>query len=315
VSVHRLDALRAHWRETFLGRCVGTFLDLQGIDRAMAIAAQAFTALIPLLLLASALAPMDSRNAVSDAIIGRFRLTGDAAHEVETLFAASESGSIGALSVVLVVFSAVSLTRRLQRMYLQAWRLEPRTGGRATLNAAFGLTALFVQIALLYLLRQLIGLLSFSGGLGWALSLVASLVLWTTIPWLLLDGRIPWRRLLPAGALTAVCVGAYSIAAALYMPRLVDSYCRRYGIFGVTLALVGWLLVSALIVIAATVVAAEFDRAQEGWTWRLRSALRIQAAAGTAPPEPRKPPDDTLPPGPGGPPVEGPAVEGSARQR
>ena len=47
---------------------------IQGVDRAMAIAAQAFTALIPLLLLVSALAPTDSQDIVSDAIIRRFAL-------------------------------------------------------------------------------------------------------------------------------------------------------------------------------------------------------------------------------------------------
>jgi membrane protein len=307
VTVHRVEVLRERWAATFPFRCVGTFLEMQGIDRGMAIAAQAFTALIPLLLLASTLAPTDSRNVVSDAIISRFRLTGDAAQEVQTLFAVSGSGSTGVLSVVLLVFSAVSLTRRLQRMYLQAWRLEPRTGARATLNAAMGLAALLLQIALLYLLRRLIGALPFSGGAGWPLSLAASLVLWTSVPWLLLDGRIPWRRLLPAGVLTAVCVGVYTLTTGLYMPRLLDSYCRRYGIFGVTLALVGWLLVTALIVIAATVVAAEFDRAQEGWARRLRRALRMQPATGPTAPEPRRSPDDARLPEPHEPVAERPA--------
>jgi membrane protein len=51
-------------------------LALQGIDRAMALAAQAFTALIPLLLVVSAVAPSDRRDLVSDAVIRKFQLAG-----------------------------------------------------------------------------------------------------------------------------------------------------------------------------------------------------------------------------------------------
>ena len=49
------------------------------------------------------------------------------------------------------------------------------------------------------------------------------------------------------------------------MPRLLETYSRRYGLFGVTLALVGWLLAIAFTVVAATTVATEFDRAPDPW--------------------------------------------------
>ena len=45
----------------------------------------------------------------------------------------------------------------------------------------------------------------------------------------------------------------------------MESNSERYGLFGVTLSLVGWLLCIAVIMVAATVVAAEFDRAPEHW--------------------------------------------------
>ena len=78
LALHELRALQ-RWETSFPGRCVGSFLALQGIDRAMALSAQAFTALIPLLLVVSALSPSDSRDLVSDAIIDKFELAGSAA--------------------------------------------------------------------------------------------------------------------------------------------------------------------------------------------------------------------------------------------
>jgi hypothetical protein len=120
-------------------------LALQGIDRAMALAAQAFTALNPLLLVVSAVAPSDRRDLVSDAVIRKFQLAGGAAQAVKQLFARPGDSAIGILSVVLLVFSGVSLTRRMRRMYLQAWRLEPFPGVRGSLSAAVGLTALLLR--------------------------------------------------------------------------------------------------------------------------------------------------------------------------
>ena len=207
---------------------------------------------------------------MSNVLIAKFELRGDAAHAVEQLFARSGDTSIGVLSLVLLVFSGVSLTRRLQKMYLQAWRLDRPPGVRASLNAAVGLVALLLEIALLSLLRKLVSALPLDWVLGVPLSLLVSLALWTTVPWLLLDRRVSFRRLLPAGGLTAVAAGVYGLVSTVYMPRTMETYSQRYGLFGVTVALVGWLLCSALILVAATVVAAEADRAPEAWARRLR---------------------------------------------
>ena len=258
----------------------------------MAIAAQAFTALIPLLLLVSALYPSDSRDLVSDAIIDKFRLQGSAADSVRELFGTPGQSSIGVLSIVLLIFSGVSLTRRLQRMYLQAWRLPPIPGIKASANAAVGLTALVLEIVLLSAVRGLVEKLPFQWTTGAPIALLANVVLWTSVPWLLLDRRIRWRRLLPGGVLTAVCTGVYGIATTIYMPRLMASNSERYGLFGVTLALVGWLLCIAIVVVAVTAIATEFDRAPEPWARRLRARLGVEPSA---PVEAVDPPDQSAP--------------------
>jgi uncharacterized BrkB/YihY/UPF0761 family membrane protein len=278
LTDHDLRAFVRRLETTFAGRCARSFLALQGIDRALVLASQAFTALIPLLLLVAALAPADHRDVVSKALIGRFRLSGDAADAVSTLFAHPGSSPIGFLSGSLLVFSGVSLTRRMQRMYQQAWGLQPRPGVGHAVHAALGLTTLLLGIGLLYLARALVDSLPMSGFLLLTVSAVAGVLLWTSLPWLLLDRRVAWRRLAPTGALTTVCTSAYGVASTIYMPRLLETYSRRYGLFGVTLALVGWLLAIAFIVVAATVVAAEFDRAPDPWARRLRRRFRIEGA-------------------------------------
>jgi uncharacterized BrkB/YihY/UPF0761 family membrane protein len=83
----------------------------------------------------------------------------------------------------------------------------------------------------------------------------------------------------PLGVLTSVCTTVYGVASTIYMPRLLETYSLRYGLFGVTLALVGWLLAISFIVVAATAVAAEFDRAPDPWARRIRRRLGIGPSA------------------------------------
>jgi membrane protein len=260
---------------SFPGRCLRTFLEMQGVDRAMALASQAFTALIPLLILVSAVMPASRQDLVAEALSRRFGLTGDAASSMEALFAHSGSGAIGGLSVLILVFSGVSLTRRLQRMYLQAWRLEGVPGLRGSLNAALGLAVLVVEMALLYLIRSWVRGLPLDEALALTVSALAGVALWTSIPWLLLDRRIPWRRLLVGGLLSSGAVSIYGEVSALYMPRQIESYSERYGMFGVTLALVGWLLAVMIILVTATVIAAELDRSEARWFRWLRLRLGL----------------------------------------
>jgi membrane protein len=278
---HDLRQFRDRAKGSFLGGCVRTFLHIRGLDLAMVIASQAFTALIPLFILVMGAIPSASTGAVSDAIITRFGLSGEAASSVEAMFAASQSDSLGLASVLLLVLSGVSLTRRMQHMYMLAWQVPRTRGVRSSLSAAMGLAFMLVQIVLLYALRRVVADLPLHWVLLLPLSFGASAVLWTSIPYLLLDRRVGWRRLVPGGALSAACVTAYGFATTVYMPRLMEDYSVRYGLFGVTIALVGWLVCIAFIVIAATVTAAQLDRCAQPWARRVGGGRGAVAEIGT----------------------------------
>jgi membrane protein len=278
--VRELRVVARRLETTFAGRSLRRFVALQGLDRAVVLSSQAFTALIPLLLLVTALAPADRSDVVAGAITRRFHLRGEPAHAVTQLFAHSANGTTGVLSVVLLLFSGISLARRLQRMYQQAWELTAPSGVGRAVNAALGLAVLVAGIGVLYGARTLVHSLPAGDVLVAPVSVLASLLVWTCVPWLLLDRRIAWRRLVLGGALTAACTTAYGAASTIYMPRLFESYSERYGLFGVTLALIGWLLSIALIVVATTAVAAEFDRLEEPWARRIPGKMRSEPPPG-----------------------------------
>ncbi|HET7351822.1 MAG TPA: hypothetical protein VFJ28_12860, partial [Marmoricola sp.] len=121
-----VTALAERLLGTFPGRCVRRFLRMDGIDRCLVLSSQAFTALIPLLIVVSAVAPPGGADVVARTIITKFGLTGPSADSVEQLFATEgvTAGALGAGSVLLLLYSGVSFTRRLMRMYRAAWDRE-----------------------------------------------------------------------------------------------------------------------------------------------------------------------------------------------
>ena len=53
-------------------------------------------------------------------------------------------------------------------------------------------------------------------------------------------------------ALTATTMAIFGMATTLYMPDLIDQQTSQFGLFGVTIAIIGWLLGAAVITVAST---------------------------------------------------------------
>lgn len=259
-------ALSQRVGESFLGGCVRRFLTMNGIDRSLVLASQAFTALIPLLILVSTLLPAGSTHVVSQTIVRKFGLSGDSATAVHRLFETPEvaTSSLSVFSALLLVFSGISYTRRLQATYLAAWD-RPKPGRRGALSAALGLFALLAEVLALYTIQGLFAHLPFAWLLAVPLSAATGLLLWTSIPYLLMDRQVHWRRLLVGAGVTAIATALYGVATTVYMPSLVARYTSEFGLFGITIAIVGWLLAISVVLVASASIGAEFDRSRAHW--------------------------------------------------
>jgi membrane protein len=73
---------------------------------------------------------------------------------------------------------------------------------------------------------------------------------------------VPRRQLLPGAVVASIGQVVVSFYSALWMPRLVTSNAERYGVIGVTFALLAWLIVIGFTVVAAAVVSAEIGGAR-----------------------------------------------------
>jgi uncharacterized BrkB/YihY/UPF0761 family membrane protein/uncharacterized membrane protein YvlD (DUF360 family) len=267
-------------RHSFPGRCALRFIQMTGIDRSMVLASQAFTALIPLLILVATWAPASEGDVVGDTIVKKFGLEGDAAEAVQQLFHVPEAASspVSTFSAVLLLISGTSFTRRFQRMYRSAYHQE-KAGVRSGLYSTLGLFVLLAEVFVLYGARALVGYLPFSWLFTLPISILTGTILWTSIPYLLLNRQVHWRRLVAGGLLAAVATAVYSVATTIYMPELIDRYTKEFGLFGVTIALIGWLLVIAFILVGSAAVASEFDASLAPWAVALKTRFRLEDPA------------------------------------
>jgi membrane protein len=216
------------------------------IDRSLALGAQAFGAVIPLMIVLQSLRARG--ESVATDVIERFDLDGDAAAVVHEAFRATDDETtVTVFSVLVLVFSVLSFTRRLQRLYEETWEFEPR-GLRGTGSGLVWLAFFAVYVSLHPALDEV---LARRGGLFF--SLAGAFVLGLFTPYLLLGRRLRMRRLVLQGALTAAGIAGLGIWSAIYMPRAIESSAEAYGSIGVAFALLTWLWGLAGVLVAAAV--------------------------------------------------------------
>jgi membrane protein len=236
------------------------------IDRSLALGAQAFGALIPLLIVLEAAQP--GKTSLADDLIHRFNLSGSAATSLRAAFATpTDQVATTGLSVLLLIVSTLSFTRRLQRLYEESWSL-PTRGLKGTGWGLAWIAAFAAYISLHPALDR-----TFNGAASTILSLAGAVFVGLFTPYLLLGRRIHWHRLLLQASLTAVGLTALGIWTAIYMPRAIGSSAGAYGAIGVAFALLTWLWGLGVVI----VVAAVYGSPQMRWReltrlWKPRGA-------------------------------------------
>jgi membrane protein len=248
---------------TFGRQLVERLLEVGIVDRSLVVGAQAFGALIPLLIVIASVGASDGRS-FADALIGRFSLDGASAVAVRRAFAApAEGDGITVAGALLAVFSAVAFTRAVQRTFELTWGLD-RRGVKGTGWGLLWLAMVAVYISLFPVLDGVLG-----GVPAAIVSLAGTFALWLLTPYLLLARRVGWRRLVPQAAITAGGMTAFSLGSLVYAPRAMSTSASEFGAIGVAFTLLtllwgaGFVLVAGA-AIGATVTLPSWSRASSG---------------------------------------------------
>jgi membrane protein len=226
--------------------------DMQVVNRGMGLGAQAFTALIPLVIVYSAVVPLADSHSFSDRLIGRLKLSGSTAASVRQAFAPPNAveHDVTVLGFALVVVSSVSLARSLQRVYELAYEL-PAAGVRGT-------PWHLLWIALIPIYITLRPLFASFGGTWWHVlgSLLLASAIWLVTPYVLLGRRMSWRALLPGAAFAAVGMTALATASLVYLPHSLTISAARYGTIGIAFAMLSWLVIAGYVLVACAAAGA-----------------------------------------------------------
>ncbi|MEI6620889.1 MAG: YhjD/YihY/BrkB family envelope integrity protein [Actinomycetes bacterium] len=240
--------------ESLVGRIYNRLLEIEFIDRSIALSAKAFIAFFPFLLGIVIIAPDTIQESISSSLIDRFGLSGDSRDLVRGTFgsASASDATIGMFGLIMLILYATSFTNALQRIYLRAWRRPPGGGLRNNGRGLAWLAGIVALIAINGLLGRALVSPPAGGLIRFVLGATSSVLLWWWTARTMLRSEVRWRPLLPGAVITGVGLLLYTLSANLWMPRMVASNTADFGFFGVSLSIVtGFVGVAFVVVIAA----------------------------------------------------------------
>jgi membrane protein len=220
-------------------------------DRSMTIAAQVFTSVLPILILAATWLDGDDSEGLSE-LVG---IPDESREIVDQLVDGADTAAFGVVGTLLVLISATSLSRALSRAAAVAWEVRRP---RQKLSSAWRWLAVVLALALAVVvaqsLTQRVGTLPPRA--AWPVVLSAAIDGFTAlfVPWVLLAGAVPARRLLPGAAAFALLMMPTRLAAQEWLPHALQTSADRYGAIGLAFAYLAWLYVVAFIFIGTLVL-------------------------------------------------------------
>jgi len=218
------------------------------LNQGMTFAGTLLLCAFPFLIVVDALAGQSTARALGR----RLGLDRQAASDVGHLFASSHAtvASVTGIAWVFLVLSGYSLAASLQGLYRRVFGLDSRTARDAP-RALIWLVLLVVWL----FASGLVGPRVRAGGpvVFAVVGLTVFTLLWWFSMWLLLAGRIPWRRLLPSAVATGVCWLGMEAVFAVVFSGMVTSDQDEYGPIGTVFALMSYLIAIGVVVILGAV--------------------------------------------------------------
>ncbi|GAA4539424.1 YhjD/YihY/BrkB family envelope integrity protein [Pseudonocardia xishanensis] len=225
---------------------------IDGYDRALAPASQAFVALVPAALVLSV-----SEQGSGGALASGLGFSREAASTLTDLVdPIATEPSLTVVGWLLLVVSVLGFVRSLQRAYSAAWGLAS-TGLRGYGRGLLASATLVAELGVLILLAPVLGWLLGSPVVALGVYAATGLALWWPIQYVLLRGRVRWRALLPGALLTGVGQALLVAASGLVVPIATARSVDRLGLLGVATVLLSWLVVLGVLLVLSAVVGSE----------------------------------------------------------
>lgn len=231
---------------------------LNGRATAAAITLYGFLALFAVAVLAVAVVGFVSsgNDHVDEDIVNWLGVTGTAAKVVtDAVKAASTSARVASVVGIMgLVWVGSSFAVAIAHAYNDAWHVRARVNYERLKGLGWLAGAALLLAAGSVVTAGLAALPAVLAPLVLAVSLVVNTTLWVWTSWLLPNRRVPWRALVPAAIVGAVCLEMLKVVGGYVVPLLVSRSSAVYGTIGVTFALLAWLLVLGRLVVFVAVI-------------------------------------------------------------
>jgi membrane protein len=224
---------------------------LDFISAGILFAATLFLCFIPFLIVGDALAG----RSIAQTVARHTGLNEQASADLDRLFvpsATTQHAVAGSASAVFFVLGGVAAATALQQLYERVFDLGSRglkDIWRRLIWLAWFVGAGWLSGWLGPVLRHKAGpVLLAIVGLVWATA-----YWWSTL-WILVGGRITWRRLLPPAVATGLFYVGMLLVFSLFFSRMIISETNEYGPIGVVFALMTFLIALGVVIILGAVV-------------------------------------------------------------
>ncbi len=245
-------------------RSAASCIRIELFDRSMTIAGQFFTSVFPILVTVAVWFGSDDSNRIADVL----NMPDASRTMLNEALDTSTAASFGVVSVLIVLISATSLSRALTRAVAAIWKLERP---KSTLASAWRWLAAVLTLALSLVVVRSMG--SFLDEVPpralWTAfaAFFVDLAMATFVPWILISGAIPPRRLLPGALVFALVMVFVRPASAIWLPHALNVSADKYGTIGVAFTYLAWLYVVSFCFLAAAVLG-QVITTDSGWLGR-----------------------------------------------
>lgn len=248
-------------------RALRDLRDLELFDRAMTLAAQAFTSILPILIVAGSV--RGSMNPEADALFAENLALDDHTAELvqETMPRQLEGVTFAQVAgALLLVVAATSFARALERCFRRIWK-TPRASIRFAWRWALAIVAIVIGFALVIVTRNVVRGTAALSVLEFVIEAAVWCVLWWLASWIVINRSVSLRALLPGSALAGLGFAVATVVGRVYLPGVLASSADQFGVLGLAFSYIGWLFVLMSVLLAAVTLGRVIHLAAIGKLW------------------------------------------------
>jgi membrane protein len=238
----------------FVLRCLRDIRDLELFDRAMTLAAQAFTSILPVLIVAASL--RGSLNPEADVMFASNLSLDDHTAELvqqsipQQIEGATLTQVIGAL---LLLIAATAFARALERCFRRIWK-TPKAPIRFAWRWVAAIVAIVIGFVLVVVTRYVVRGTGAMPVLELIIETAIWCGLWWVASWIVINRTVSLRALLPGSVLAGLGFAVATVLGRVYLPRVLASSADQFGVLGVSFSYIGWLFVLMAVLLAAVTI-------------------------------------------------------------